>query len=875
MMYSAASFVAATLLALAPVANAQWDASRYAWYTGDAGTDFASAVPIGNGRLGAVVFGTGDEKLSLNENSIWSGPWQDRANRNSKNALNSIRQQLMNGDISSAGQAVLQNMAGNPNSPRQYNPLGDLTISFGHGSGRNNFLRYLDTYQGTAFVTYNYNNINYTREYVASYPHGVIAMRISSSQAGQLNAKVSLGRGQYVNSQTASASNGVNSVKLAGNSGQSSGAIQFSSEARVVNNGGSVSSDGKSISVSGATTVDIFFDARTSYRYSSQNDWNTALTNNLNAAVTAGYPAIRAAAIEDNTKLIGRVSLNLGSSGTNGNKDVKARLSSYKSNPNADPQLATLMFNFGRHSLVASSRDTGALSLPANLQGIWNKDFSPAWGSKYTININTEMNYWPAEVTNLAETHKPLFDLIKVAKPRGQVMADIMYGCSNGGFVLHHNIDLWGDAAPVDYGTPYTMWPMGSVWLTLHMVEHYRFTGDRTFLRDEAWPVLQSAAQFYFCYLFNWNNYMTAGPSLSPENPFVVPGDMRTAGRTEGIDISLQMDNSLLTELFTAVIQTCQTLGLTASECSTAQTYLSKIRPPSIGSDGRMMEWRREYGEGEPGHRHMSGIWGLFPGSHFAPLNSSTWAAAARKTIDRRMSNGSGSTGWSRTWVMNLLARSFDGNAVWSSAVAFLQKYPSANLWNTDSGPGSSFQIDGNFGFTSAIAEMLLQSHNVVHLLPALPSAVGTGSVTGLVARGGFVIDITWSGGSLTGASILSRNGGALALRVANNVAFSVDGVRYSNPISTTAGKTYKITLGGGAAPSSDAGQQPPSTSATSRPPTSTTFSSAPAPSTTSGGNGCQAAQWAQCGGEGYTGCKTCAAGFTCKFSNDWYSQCV
>ncbi|KAI1203239.1 Six-hairpin glycosidase-like protein [Nemania serpens] len=780
---------------LAALVDAQWDASRFAWYQSDAGTDFASAVPIGNGRIGAVVYGTASEQVAINENTIWSGPWQDRANRNSPGALASIRSQLTSGQITAAGQNVLANMAGNPTSPRSYSPLGNLTIDFGHSASRQSYLRYLDTFQGTAFVTYLYNGVNYTREYVASQPHGVLAIRLTASQAGSLNAKVSLSRSQYVTSQTASSSNGVYSVSLKGNSGQSSGAIAFSSEARIVNSGGSISVSGSSIAVNGATTVDIFFNAETSYRYASQSAWESELSRKLSAAVSAGYAAVRTAAVSDHVNLIGRVNLNLGSSGSAGNQNTPTRLSNYKSNPSADPQLMTLMFNFGRHCLVASSRDTGALSIPANLQGIWNKDFNPPWGSKYTININIEMNYWPAEVTNLAETHKALFDLLDVAKTRGQKMAQVMYNCNNGGFVLHHNIDVWGDAAPTDYGTPYMMWPMGGVWLSLHTMEHYRFTGDRTFLEQRAWPILQSAANFYYCYLFNWNNYMTTGPSLSPENSFIVPSGESNAGNGEGIDISPQMDNSLLTELFQAVIQAGQILGKTGADITNAQNYLAKIRPPSKGSYGQILEWRQEYGETEPGHRHMSPIWALYPGSAFTPLNSSDLSNAAKALLDHRMSNGAGSTGWGRTWVMCLYARLFAGDTVWSNAISFLQKYPSPNLWNTDNGPGSAFQIDGNFGFTAGIAEMLLQSHNVVHLLPALPSAVPTGSVTGLVARGAFVVDIAWSNKALTSATVRSKNGGTLALRVQDGRGFTVNGATYTGPISTTAGSSYSIKL--------------------------------------------------------------------------------
>ncbi|KAI1499078.1 Six-hairpin glycosidase-like protein [Biscogniauxia marginata] len=790
------SLVAPAVLAFTiPSTQAQWDASRFAWYRSDAGTDFASALPIGNGRVAAAVYGTAAEHLALNENSIWSGPWQDRANRNSLGALATVRAQLVGGNITAAGQNVLDNMSGVPTSPREYQPLGNMTIDFGHSANNvTDYFRYLDTYQGTAFVSYLYGGVNYTREYVASYPHGVLAIRLGADQVGSLDVNISLSRAQYVTSQTASSSGSSHSVFLGGNSGQASDPISFSSAARVVNSGGTVNVSGSSISVTGATTVDIFFDAETSYRYPNQSAWDSELTRKLGAAVAAGYETVRSAAIEDNTGLIGRVSLDLGSSGSAGHQDTPTRLTNYKENPGEDPQLAVLMFNFGRHSLVASSRDTGPLSVPANLQGIWNKDFSPAWGSKYTININIEMNYWPAEVTNLQETHKPLFDLLEVAVPRGQDMAKVMYGCDNGGFVLHHNIDIWGDAAPTDYGTPWMMWPMGGAWLSLHLIEHYRFTGNRTFLERHAWPVLQSAANFYYCYLFDWEGYWTTGPSLSPENTFIVPGGLETAGSTESIDISPQMDNSLLAELFLAVVETCEALGITGPDLTNAHDYLARLRPAQVGSYGQILEWRHEYAEGEPGHRHMSPIWALYPGSAFAPLSAPDRAAAARALLDHRMGRGSGSTGWSRAWAVCLYARLLAGDAAWDHAVAFLRAFPTANLWNSDGGPGSAFQIDGNFGFAAGVAEMLLQSHGVVHLLPALPAAaVPSGSVTGLVARGGFVVDVSWSNGTLTGSTILSRNGGILALRVQDGSRFSVDDTVYTAPISTVAGGIYRI----------------------------------------------------------------------------------
>ncbi|KFZ23587.1 hypothetical protein V502_01936 [Pseudogymnoascus sp. VKM F-4520 (FW-2644)] len=357
------------------------------------------------------------------------------------------------------------------------------------------------------------------------------------------------------------------------------------------------------------------------------------------------------------------------------------------------------MFNFGRHLLVASSRDTGnSQSLAANLQGIWNEDYDPPWQSKYTNNINIEMNYWLAEVTNLQETHNALFDLIDVARGRGEDIATELYGCTNGGFMLHHNIDLWGDAAPTDYvayGRSLALSPSHGA-LSLH--------------GGQGLPEKPT------------------GPSLSPENTFIVPLGMETAGATEAIDISPTMYNSILHELFTAVITTCSVLGIRGPDLINAQSYLEKIKPPQIGSKGQILERRNEFTEADPGHRHMGPIFGLFPGSQMTPLENSTLAAAAKVLVDNRMSSGSGSIGWSRTWVINRYARLFAADTAWENAVTFLQTFPSDNPWNTDGGPGTAMQIDGNFGFVSGIAEMLLQSHKVEHILPALPAAVPEGS---------------------------------------------------------------------------------------------------------------------------------------------------
>ncbi|EAW14993.1 glycoside hydrolase family 95 protein [Aspergillus clavatus NRRL 1] len=771
----------AVLAALPTSAYTLFSPSGHTWYTSPA-KDFSSTLPIGNSRLAAAIWGSLTDNITLNENSIWSGPFQDRVNPRSYEGFTQVRSMLQDGKISAANQLTLVDMAGIPTSPRAYNPLGALKLDFGHDTV-NNYTRFLDLGMGVAGVEYEYDNVTYSREYVASHPDGILAVRLRASTPGSLNVACSLERSRYVKSNTANVRKSWGTLTLKANTGQANDPISFVAEAQIVSVGGHMSSDGSSVVINGASTIDIFFDAQTSYRFFEEDSRAAQLSKQLDAAVKQGYPAVKKAATRDYASLTSRVRLNLGSSGAAGGFSTDVRLFNYKKDANSDPELATLMFNFGRHLLIASSRGGDTPGLPANLQGIWNEDYEPAWGGKYTVDVNLEMNYWPAQVTNLAETFGPVVDLMDTVVPHGKDVAQRMYHC-DAGYVLHHNTDLWGDAAPVDNGT---------AWMSMNLIEQYRFTQDKSLLKERIWPLLKEAANFYYCYLFEHEGHYISGPSISPEHAFIVPDEMSVPGKEAGIDLSPTMDNSLLQELFAAVIEACTTLGITGDDIDKAQKYLSKLPPPPIGSYGQILEWRREYNETEPGHRHMSPILGLYPGSQMTPAVNKTLADAAKVLLDHRIEHGSGSTGWSRTWTMNLYARLLDGDQVWHHAQNFLQTYPSDNLWNTDHGPGSAFQIDGNFGYTAAIAEMLLQSHAVVHLLPALPPAVPDGSVTGLVARGNFVIDMTWAQGMLKQAKIEARSGGELRLRVQNGGEFTVDGKKYTGPIQAVAGKTYTV----------------------------------------------------------------------------------
>jgi hypothetical protein len=406
------------------------------------------------------------------------------------------------------------------------------------------------------------------------------------------------------------------------------------------------------------------------------------------------------------------------------------------------------------------------------------------------------MNYWLAESTNLVETLRPLWDLMARGRERGTEVAERMYGCP--GYVSHHNHDIWGDAAPHDNGTEWTMWPMSNLWLLSHMMEHYRFTGDKSFLNETAWGLFYDAAAFWNCYLFELDGYTSSGPSISPENSFVVPDNMSVAGEDASIDISPTMDTSLLREFYTNVLTIASDLGISADNedvLSKVQPLLEGLRPPQIGQYGQIQEWRIDYEEAEPGHRHISHLWDLFPNRRFTPLVNQTLADAARVSIERRLAAGGAATGWSRSWVAACYARLFDGNQFFNQTQLLLQGHVLPNMFHQINVDSNTFQIDSNFGIVAAITESLLQSHaGVVHLLPALADKIPAGSVTGLVARGGFEVNIAWADGALAEASIFSRLGSNLTVRVADGADFRIDGTAVAS-METTAGSTYTVTL--------------------------------------------------------------------------------
>ncbi|WP_237073773.1 glycoside hydrolase family 95 protein [Mucilaginibacter mali] len=793
------------------------------WYKQPARV-WTEALPLGNGRLGAMVFGgAGKELIQLNEATLWSGgPMRTNQNPGAYANLQLAREALFKKEDYTAANAYAKKMQGYYSD--SYMPLGDLTIDQQFkDSTISNYYRDLNIKDAIATTRFTAGGVQFTRQMISSAPDQVMVLHFTASKPGQLNFKLGI-KNQLRHENFLVSNNEIGMkakapshiepnynkvpVVITWEDSTHIRGMRYRLLVKAVNKGGTVNADTTGIVVKNATEVTVYLSAATSFNGFDKSpviqgrDEAKLAAGYLSTAIQKPWPVLLNRHYADHHKYFNRVRFDLSvpADSSNAALPTDERLENYTKGA-ADLSLETLYFQYGRYLLIASSRPGG---VNANLQGIWNKDVRPAWSSNYTTNINAQMNYWPAEAANLSDVHLPFINFIKEASVTGKVTASEFYHAR--GWVLHHNSDIWAITNPVGdigRGDPkWASWAMGSPWLSQHLWWHYEFTKDKDYLRNTAYPIMKSAALFCIDWLQPYKGHLVTAPSVSPENNFF--DDNHKQG---SVSIATTMDMSIIRDLFTNLIDASNELGYDKAFRDTIIAKKALLFPLQIGQKGNIQEWYKDWEDPDPHHRHVSHLFGLFPGKEISPIQTPAFANAAKKTLELR---GDAGTGWSLAWKINFWARLLDGNHSYKMIRDLLRITRDLGT-NMSNGGGSypnlfdahpPFQIDGNFGGLSGMCEMLLQSQSgEINMLPAIPDAWSSGEVSGLKARGNFEVAMKWNNKQIVNASVLSGAGGVCHIRTANRV--KVAGVQtkmsktdngYLISFNTQKGMRYQIT---------------------------------------------------------------------------------